>query len=503
MVRSAQDGDTQAVRALVADHLPLLYTLVTRAAGPAVDVGDVLGRTATLAAAGMPGLADPENFRPWLLGAALRFLWTAEEASGDPMWPVAVTGDDADQREQALAAIHWLVADDRELLSMWWLEASGELTRAEVVAACGLSPAQAETRLRQVEARFEDARTVIRTLGATPPCTALAALLQHWDGRPSDRQRRQIARHATDCTHCSARADDLIPADRLLRGTPLVAPPPALRDALLDLCERPASATASSGLLDRARRALGVPWVATAARVVAVTVAVVLLITTLMTYADSRKSRPTPAGLSGTPPTASSVRASSTGASSTGTAPAGAPVDASPGTSRGASPKAPGGASRAPAAGGPSATALVPVGPHSLRPGASPNGYVRVVNQLAFVLPLVASDPVSAKQAATFAVVTGLTDPSCRSFRGPSGQYLRHYRFRVRLDADDKTEVFRKDATFCVRPGANAKSVTFQSVNYPDQYLHLRGDELWIDKSDGTAGFLAASSFQVVGPWAT
>ena len=72
----------------------------------------------------------------------------------------------------------------------------------------------------------------------------------------------------------------------------------------------------------------------------------------------------------------------------------------------------------------------------------------------------------------------------------------------MRVDPDDKSELFRKDTTFCPRPGSTPDSVLFQSINYPDRYLHVRGDELWIDKSDGTAGFLITSSFDVVGGWA-
>ena len=472
MVRGAQDGDVQAVRTLVADNLPLVYTLVVRAAGPTVDVEDVLTRTVLLVAAGMPGMAEADNFRPWLLGTALRFLWTAEEAAGNVRgrdnWPVLVPVDQSDQREEATAAVRWLVADDREVLSMWWLEASGELGREEVIAACGLSPAQAGNRIRQIEARFEDARTAIRTLGATPPCMPLAALLQHWDRRPSDRQRRQIARHATDCPNCSARAGDLIPADRLLRGTPLLTPPPALVEALLTRCERTTAPAASSGagtVVDRVRRTVTLPWVATSARIIAGAVAVALLIMTLLAYADSRKDRSEPAGLRRTGAATQPVVQ--------------APQSAPPTGNR----------------------TLELSGARSLRSVANSDRYVQVVNDLAFVVPVSRSSSAVIRRAATFAVVTGLADPACRSFRDASGRYLRHFRFRLRLDPDDKSALFRKDATFCPRAGTTAQSVSLQSINYPDRYLHLRGDELWIDKSDGTAGFLTTSSFDVVGAW--
>ncbi|GAA0248724.1 hypothetical protein GCM10009539_37510 [Cryptosporangium japonicum] len=474
----------QAVRTLVSDHLPLLYTLVVRAAGPSVDVDDVLGRTVSLVGAGMPGLAEPESFRPWLMGTALRFLWTAEQAANRPGpcgdWPPVVAIDPSDQREEANNAVRWLAPDDRELLSMWWLEASGEVTREEVLAACGLTPTVAENRLRQIEARFEDARTAIRTLGASPPCGPLTTLLQHWDRRPSDRQRRQIARHATDCPTCSGRAADLIPADRLLRGTPLIAPPHALRESLLARCEQvpdPADGSGSTAIVERVRRTAANPWVGNTARIVAVTVAVVLLIISLATYADSRKSRPVPTGVRNSPSASAAALPSGSASARPSTV-----VSSAIGTP---SPLAAGDLT----------------GRRALRSVASPDRYAQVVNRTAFVLPVTSTSPVALRQGATFELVTGLADAKCRSFRVAPGQYLRHFSFRVRVDPDDKSDLFRKDTTFCPRPGATPDSVSFQSINYPDRYLHVRGDELWIDEPDGTAGFRATSSFHVVGGW--
>ncbi|SHN47176.1 AbfB domain-containing protein [Cryptosporangium aurantiacum] len=491
MVQAAQDGDVRAMRTLVTAHLPLLYTLVVRAASPTVDVGNVLGHTVTLVASGMPGLAEPDSFRPWLLGTAMRFLWAAEEA-GNPRdtGRPAVQVDPHDQREEANAAVQWLVADDRALLSFWWLEASGELNRAEMIAACGLTPAQAETRLRQVEAHFNDARTTIRTLSAAPPCPELADLLRHWDGRPSDRQRRQITRHATNCSTCSARADDLIPADRLMRGSPLLAPPPALVEELLARCDRtpePAGGSWGAALIDRARRAAEIPWVATAARFIAVTGAVVLTISTLLAYADSRKTQPEPTSTR-IGPAAPSASPSPARATSAATTP-----------SASSSPRAP---SSSTAVASPASAPLSLSGSRSLRSVAHPDRYVRAVDDLAAVTPVSRSSSGASRREATFTVVRGLSDPSCRSFRDASGRYLRHFAFRVRLDHDDRSEIFRQDVTFCARTGATRRSVSFQSTNYPDRYLHLRGDELWIDRPDSSPAFRAAASFEVSAPLA-
>ena len=97
-------------------------------------------------------------------------------------------------------------------------------------------------------------------------------------------------------------------------------------------------------------------------------------------------------------------------------------------------------------------------------------------------------------------VTGGLADRSCFSFRTADGRYLRHYAFRLRFDAPDDSDLFRKDATFCAETGAGGDSVRLRSVNYRDRVLHHRGRELWLDRSDGSRGFSADSSFTVRAP---
>jgi len=317
-VVAAQDGDPDALRHLVLSQLPLLYNLVARAADPRVDVAEVLEQTVTLVGGGMPGMADPERFRPWLLGTALRFLWSAEERGsgqpGDRRADLALTAAPpgaagaADQRREADLAAGWLAAEDRVLLSLWWLEVSGELTTEEAVAAGGLPPADARARLRAVAARFEDARTAVRALSAEPRCGELAGLLTRWDHRPSERRRRQVARHVADCPACSDHAADLIPADRLLRGFPLVNPPADVVDRLLARAvaaqHRYRSAVGSRlPMIDAVRRIAAARWTATVVRVTAVAIALALLVGALMSYADSRADRSTQSGLTSPPAT--------------------------------------------------------------------------------------------------------------------------------------------------------------------------------------------------------
>jgi hypothetical protein len=142
------------------------------------------------------------------------------------------------------------------------------------------------------------------------------------------------------------------------------------------------------------------------------------------------------------------------------------------------------------------------LGRHALRSAEQSSRYVREVGNLGFLGPVAATGPGSAKQEATFRFVAGLADFRCYSIEDASGRYLRHYAFRIRLDANDGSAVFQKDATFCARPGSTDGSVSLESYNYPGRYLRYRDNlELWVDRAQNTAAFRASRSFTVVGPW--
>jgi len=117
-------------------------------------------------------------------------------------------------------------------------------------------------------------------------------------------------------------------------------------------------------------------------------------------------------------------------------------------------------------------------------------------------LPVVSSSSSSAeKQASTFTVVAGLADANGYSFRDAAGNYLRHWDFRGRFDANDGTTTFTKDATFVARTGTSSGSVRFESYNYPGYYLRHYNYQLRVDPADGTDLFRQDSSFTPVNPF--
>ncbi|MDF3298727.1 sigma-70 family RNA polymerase sigma factor [Streptomyces tropicalis] len=250
LVEAARDGDPEAQDALVSAYLPLVYNIVGRALNGSVDVDDVVQDTMLRALDGLAGLRDPQSFRSWLVAIAMnrvRAHWQDRRGAPGAVEEAAELVDPgadfvdltlvrlqlSGQRQETARATRWLEPDDRGLLSLWWLECAGELTRAEVAAALKLSPQHAAVRVQRMKAQLEAARVVVRALDGQPPCEELrTGVLAGWDRRPSALWRKRIARHARDCLHCAGLWSGLVPAEGLLAGLALVPVSAALVAAL-------------------------------------------------------------------------------------------------------------------------------------------------------------------------------------------------------------------------------------------------------------------------------
>ncbi|MFI6146841.1 sigma-70 family RNA polymerase sigma factor [Streptomyces sp. NPDC051109] len=241
LVAAARAGDPRAQDELVGTYLPLVYNIVGRALNGSVDVDDVVQDTMLRALDGLGALRSDESFRSWLVAIAMnrvRAHWQARhsapgESGLEAAWELADPGADfvdltvlrlqleGQQRETARAT-RWLDTDDRALLSLWWLECAGELTRAEVAAALELSPQHTAVRVQRMKAQLESARVVERALATQPPCEELRGVTGAWDGAPSTLWRKRIARHARECVRCAGLWGGLLPAEGLLAGLALV-----------------------------------------------------------------------------------------------------------------------------------------------------------------------------------------------------------------------------------------------------------------------------------------
>ncbi|MFF6777006.1 sigma-70 family RNA polymerase sigma factor [Streptomyces sp. NPDC012637] len=242
LVEAARAGDVRAEDALVRAYMPLVYNVVGRALDGHADVDDLVQDTMVRALDGLPALRDPSRFRSWLVAIAMnriRHRWRESrqaplpgldraEALADPagdftelaILRLGLTG----QRREVAEATRWLDEDDREVLSLWWLEAAGELSRAELAAALDVPPRHAAVRVQRMKERLETGRAIVRALAAVPRCPGLAGTTAAWDGGPSPLWRKRLARHLDACPHCAPTRAGLAPAEGLLVGLALVPP---------------------------------------------------------------------------------------------------------------------------------------------------------------------------------------------------------------------------------------------------------------------------------------
>ncbi|XVV10638.1 sigma-70 family RNA polymerase sigma factor [Actinoplanes sp. CA-131856] len=243
-VIAARAGDPVAVDRLVAGYLPLVYTIVGRALEGHADVDDVVQDVMLRVLRNLGDLREPEAFRSWLVAITVRQVrerFRARRGAPEALLHEDLRDPGADftdlaitrlelsgQRRETAEATRWLDEDNRELLSLWWLEASGELTRDEIVAATDVTRQHAAVRVQRMKGQLETARVVVRALAAAPPCPDLQAVTAEWDGRPSALWRKRIARHTRDCRYCSPSWNGLVAAERLLAGMALVPLPATL-----------------------------------------------------------------------------------------------------------------------------------------------------------------------------------------------------------------------------------------------------------------------------------
>lgn len=367
IVEAARAGDGRALDVLVDAYLPLVYNIVGRALDAPSEVDDVVQDVMLEMVRDLHQLREPEAFRSWLVAITMRRVrghwrqWrAAPDAAGFEDAEVADPGADfvdltiialglSDQRREVAAATRWLDAEDRHLLALWWLEAAGQLTRAELAAAMESTPPQVAVLVHRTKARLETARTVVRALEAMPRCQALAVVCGSWNGQPDGLWRKRIARHVRECPSCEALQFDMVPAESLLAGLSLVPIPVALHTAAAMQVSAHAHASAHGGRAAR-RVAHGVAkrgrlarhWMALPATgKVAVTGVVALVLAaggvTGTKFAGDHQSQPSAATVHKPVVTTSS------------TAPAASP-SASPSKSATASPSAKASASASPSA---------------------------------------------------------------------------------------------------------------------------------------------------------
>ncbi|BFV58505.1 hypothetical protein KCMC57_up36090 [Kitasatospora sp. CMC57] len=533
LVIAAQAGDRRAREELVATYLPLLYNIVGRALSGHADVDDVVQETLLRVVRDLPALRTPESFRSWLVSITLRQInthWQRQRAFADrttvideARW-IPDTGAEpedvtilrlhvSDERRQAVEAGRWLDPDQQVLLSLWWQECAGSLSRDDLATATGLTVAHVGVRLQRMREQLDLSRTIVAALGAEPRCPQLDRTVAGWDGLRTSVWRKRIARHTRDCPVCTGTTTERVPAERLLLGLTPLAVPVGLVAALAAKGLLPSAAAGAAGLAS-AQVAAG-----TATAQVAAGTATAQGAAGTATAQGAAGMATGGSGLHGAlvgklhAVTAHPLVSLATGAVLiAGTATYvtwSEPADRAPGATAAptvGSPVVGSPTVGTPTVGGPAPSpaavaAAVPLGAHSLESVDGPTQYLTYGGDFATLGPVSASSSAQIRQRVTFTVVGGLADARCVTFRAADGRYLRHRDLRLRLSTDDGSELFREDATFCPTPGAVAESVTLHAHNYPGSVIRHRDGGIWLDGSDGTPAFSGQASFVVRGPW--
>ncbi|MFB6395904.1 sigma-70 family RNA polymerase sigma factor [Polymorphospora lycopeni] len=298
LVVAAQAGDRSAVAELVTAHLPLVYNVIGRALNGHADVDDVVQECMLRVVRGLPDLRDPDRFRPWVVSIAYRQVqeyWRGRRGVELPLQDSAddvpdPAGDFVDrtvselvlggQRRQLAEATRWLDAEDRHLLALWWQEATGELSRGEVVTALGLTERHAAVRLHRMKAQLAAVRTVVAALRHRPRCPELDALARSWDDSLSPLWRKRFVRHVRDCQLCAGIGGGLVPPEQLLYGlAPLplsVAAAAAVRAAVEAHLATPVALASGTGGGSGVQAALSKKVVVGAGAVVALAVGAIM-----------------------------------------------------------------------------------------------------------------------------------------------------------------------------------------------------------------------------------
>ncbi|MFC6984587.1 RNA polymerase sigma factor [Streptomyces cirratus] len=266
--RRGAAGDDRAREELIAAYLPLVYNIVRRSLSGHADVDDVVQETLLRVVRDLPALRAPESFRSWLVSITLRQInahWHRQrafagrttvidealqipDAGAEPEDVTILRLHVSDERRQVVEAGRWLDPDHRVLLSLWWQECAGLLSRDDIAAAMGLTVAHVGVRLQRMREQLELSRTIVAALEADPRCPQLDETVVGWDGLRSSVWRKRIARHTRVCPLCMATTAERVPAELLPLGLTTLAVPAALIAALAAKGLLPGTAASAAGL---------------------------------------------------------------------------------------------------------------------------------------------------------------------------------------------------------------------------------------------------------------
>ncbi|KAJ7050925.1 glycoside hydrolase family 54 protein [Mycena amicta] len=99
--------------------------------------------------------------------------------------------------------------------------------------------------------------------------------------------------------------------------------------------------------------------------------------------------------------------------------------------------------------------------------------------------------------SASWSVVAGLGNSACVSFlsRDTANSYLRHANFVLLVNANDGSQQFREDATFCPQAGLNGQGNSIRAWGYPTRFFRHFNNNGFAASNGGVHDFDSATSF--------
>jgi hypothetical protein len=132
--------------------------------------------------------------------------------------------------------------------------------------------------------------------------------------------------------------------------------------------------------------------------------------------------------------------------------------------------------------------------------------YIRHQNNNAVTTVISSSSSALDKADGSWIVRRGLANNSCVSFesRNFPGEFLRHFNFQLFRQPMDGTTIFRQDATFCPSAGRSgaAGTTSFASLNFPTRFIRHFNNTLYIASNGGSNAFDSATSWAADVSWA-
>ncbi|MEV1249944.1 alpha-L-arabinofuranosidase B [Nonomuraea sp. NPDC049750] len=153
----------------------------------------------------------------------------------------------------------------------------------------------------------------------------------------------------------------------------------------------------------------------------------------------------------------------------------------------------------APSSGGNPGGTLTPGSSISLR-ATTPSytdRYIRHQNDQVVTSVITSASSSLDKSDASWVVRSGLASGSCVSFesRNYPGDFLRHQNYQLYRQHNDGSSLFAADATFCPQAGKSGQGSSLASYNFPTRFIRHYNNIVYIASNGGSNAFDSATSW--------